>query len=98
MDISPSCAVNIGCFCFSFLNSMSATLWVSVSISGVATNLIIRAAELAQLDETLVQAEPVTQGHWALDKTGLLPPMLRLAKGTEALGDVRVFRVKPARP
>ena len=38
---------------------MSETLWVSVSISGVTTNLVIRAAELAQMGETLAQAEPV---------------------------------------
>ena len=41
---------------------MSETLWVSVSISGVATNLVIRAAELAQMGETLAQAEPVALG------------------------------------
>ena len=38
---------------------MSETLWVSVSISGVTTNLVIRVAELAQMGETLAQAEPV---------------------------------------
>ena len=62
---------------------------------GAPFYLVIRAAELAQIGETLAQAEPVAQGHWALEKTGLLPRMLRLAKGTEALEDVRVFRVKP---
>ena len=62
---------------------------------GAPYYLVIRAAELAQMGETLAQAEPVAQGHWALEKTGLLPRMLRLAKGTEALEDVRVFRVKP---
>lgn len=59
--------------------------------------LVIRAAELSQLSDPLARAEPVAQGHWALEKTGLLPRMLRLAKGTEALEDIRVLRVTPGR-
>ena len=55
MDISSSWDSNTGCFCFSFLNFMSETLWVSVSNSGVTTNLVIQAAELAQMGETLAR-------------------------------------------
>lgn len=39
--------------------------------------------------------EPVAQAQWAIDKTGTLPRMLRLAKGVEPLDDVRIVRYAP---
>ena len=38
---------------------------------------------------------PVSQARWAIDKTGTLPRMLRLAKGIEPLDDVRIVRFEP---
>lgn len=39
--------------------------------------------------------EPIAQAQWAIDKTGTLPRMLRLAKGIEPLDDVRIVRFVP---
>jgi 4-amino-4-deoxy-L-arabinose transferase-like glycosyltransferase len=57
--------------------------------------LVIRAAELAQVDHLPGQVEPVAQGRWVVDKTGLLPRMLQLARGTEPPEDIRILRIDP---
>ena len=58
--------------------------------------LVIRAAQLAQIDHLPGQVEPVAQGRWVVDKTGLLPRMLQLARGTEAPEDIRILRIAPS--
>jgi len=57
--------------------------------------LVIRAAQLAQVDPLPGRVEPVAQGRWVVDKTGLLPRMLRLARGTETPEDIRILRIDP---
>ena len=57
--------------------------------------LVIRAAQLAQVDHLPGQVESVAQGRWVVDKTGLLPRMLQLARGTEPPEDIRILRVVP---
>ena len=57
--------------------------------------LVIRAAQLAQVDPLPGQVEPVAQGRWVVDKTGLLPRMLQLARGTEPPEDIRIVRIDP---
>jgi hypothetical protein len=57
--------------------------------------LVIRAAQLGQIDHLPGQVEPVAQGRWVVDKTGLLPRMLQLARGTEPPEDIRILRVDP---
>ncbi len=57
--------------------------------------LVIRATQLAQVDLLPGQVEPVAQGRWVVDKTGLLPRMLQLARGTEPPEDIRILRVDP---
>ena len=58
--------------------------------------LVIRAAELAQIDHLPGQVETVARGRWVVDKTGLLPRMLQLARGTEAPEDIRILRIAPS--
>ena len=52
-----------------------------------------------QLEKILAPAGgrwvPIAQAQWAIDKTGTLPRMLRLAKGIEPLDDVRIVRFEP---
>ena len=57
--------------------------------------LLVRAAQLPQLSGQ--QLTPLAQGRWAVDKTGLLPRMLQLARGGEGLEDIRLLRVAPAK-
>ena len=57
--------------------------------------LVIRAAQLAQVAHLPGQVEPVAQGLWVVDKTGLLPRMLQLARGTEPPEDIRILRIVP---
>jgi 4-amino-4-deoxy-L-arabinose transferase-like glycosyltransferase len=57
--------------------------------------LVIRAAQLGQIGDLPGQVEPVGQGRWVVDKTGLLPRMLQLARGTEPLEDIRILRIDP---
>jgi hypothetical protein len=57
--------------------------------------LVIRAAQLAQVDPLPGQVETVAQGRWVVDKTGLLPRMLQLARGTEPPEDIRILRIDP---
>ena len=58
--------------------------------------LVIRAAQLGQIGDLPGQVEPVAQGRWVVDKTGLLPRMLQLARGTEPPEDIRILRIDPA--
>ena len=58
--------------------------------------LVIRAAQLAQVDPLPGRVEPVAQGRWTVDKTGLLPRMLQLARGTEPPEDIRILRIAPS--
>ncbi|MEY4266254.1 MAG: hypothetical protein RIS90_789 [Pseudomonadota bacterium] len=62
--------------------------------AGAPYYLLVRAAQLDQLGEFALT--PVAQGRWAVDKTGLLPRMLQLARGSEGLEDIRLLRVIPA--
>jgi 4-amino-4-deoxy-L-arabinose transferase-like glycosyltransferase len=62
--------------------------------AGAPYYLLVRAAQLDQLGEFALT--PVAQGRWAVDKTGLLPRMLQLARGGEALEDIRLLQVVPA--
>ncbi len=57
--------------------------------------VILRAEQLASLQQTTAKVQQVGQGWWAIDKTGLLPRMLRLAKGVEPLDDIRIVQVQP---
>ena len=57
--------------------------------------LVVRAAQLGQIGDLPGQVEPVAQGRWVVDKTGLLPRMLLLARGTEPPEDIRILRVVP---
>jgi len=56
--------------------------------------LLVRAAQLAQLSERLGHAQQIAQGWWVVHKTGTLPRLLRLAKGTEPLEDIRILEVE----
>lgn len=56
--------------------------------------LVIRAGQLAQMKEKLGVVEQVAQGRWVVHKTGTLPRLLRLAKGTEPLEDISIVQVK----
>jgi len=62
--------------------------------AGAPYYLLVRAAQLDQLGGLALT--PVAQGRWAVDKTGLLPHMLQLARGGEGLEDIRLLRVVPA--
>ena len=58
--------------------------------------LMVRGLQLANLPAPAGgRWEPVAQAQWAIDKTGTLPRMLRLAKGVEPLDDVRIVRFVP---
>lgn len=67
---------------------------VQLPKAGAPYYLLVRAAQLDQLGE--FSLTPVAQGRWAVDKTGLLPRMLQLARGSEGLEDIRLLRVVPA--
>ena len=62
--------------------------------AGAPYYLLVRATQLDQLGEFALT--PVAQGRWAVDKTGLLPRMLQLARGGEGLEDIQLLRVVPA--
>lgn len=63
-------------------------------VAGPPYYLLVRASQLDQLGKFALT--PVAQGRWAVDKTGLLPRMLQLARGSEGLEDIRLLRVVPA--
>jgi len=62
--------------------------------AGDAYYLLVRAAQLPRLSGQALK--PLAQGRWAVDKTGLLPHMLQLARGGEGLEDIRLLQVTPA--
>ena len=53
--------------------------------------LIARAQHVAPLQQRF---EQVAQGRWVVHKTGTFPRLLRLAKGTEPLEDIRIVQVE----
>ena len=55
--------------------------------------LVVNQSQLAQLRTVLDPLRPVAQGHWVHDKTGILPRMLRLAKGLEPLEAIAIVQV-----
>ncbi len=58
--------------------------------------LMVRGLQLANLPAPAGgRWEQIAQAQWAIDKTGTLPRMLRLAKGIEPLDDVRIVRFVP---
>jgi hypothetical protein len=62
--------------------------------TGVRYYLLVRAGQLAQLSERLGRVEQLAQGWWVVHKTGTFPRLLRLAKGTEPLEDIRIVQVE----
>jgi len=56
--------------------------------------LVVQAAQLASLQQSLGQIDSIAQGKWVLNKTGLFSRLLRLAKGTEPLEDIRIVQVE----
>ncbi len=56
--------------------------------------LLVRAEQLVQLSARLGHVEQVGQGQWVVHKTGTFPRLLRLAKGTEPLEDIRIVQVE----
>lgn len=57
---------------------------------------VVRQEQLAQLLPTLGVVSTLAQGDWVDDKAGILPRMLRLAKGVEPLQRISVVRVGEA--
>lgn len=66
--------------------------------SGPPYHLVLPASALPALQARALRFEPLAQGRWAIDKTGLLPRTLALARGTEPLDDIRILRVQPDTP
>ncbi|MDP3650841.1 MAG: glycosyltransferase family 39 protein [Rhodoferax sp.] len=64
--------------------------------------MVLRQTQLAQVRSVLGPLRPVAQRNWAPDKTGILPRMLRLAKGVEPLEAIAIVQVGtlpyPTRP
>jgi 4-amino-4-deoxy-L-arabinose transferase-like glycosyltransferase len=54
--------------------------------------LVARAEQYAQLKSRLGQVVEITEGHWAVHKTGTFPRLLRLAKGREPLETIRIVQ------
>jgi hypothetical protein len=61
--------------------------------SGAPYLFVVRQAHLEQLYPVLGRVRPVAQGDWVHDKTGILPRMLRLAKGVEPLERIAIVSV-----
>lgn len=61
---------------------------------GARYYLLVREEQLAQLSERLGRVEQLAQGWWVVHKTGTFPRLLRLAKGTEPLEDIRIVQVE----
>ena len=55
--------------------------------------MVLRQTQLAPLRSVLGPLRPVAQGDWVHDKTGILPRMLRLAKGVEPLEAIAIVQV-----
>ena len=55
--------------------------------------LVARTEQLAQLDARLERVDEITEGHWAVHKTGTFPRLLRLAKGQEPLESIKIVQV-----
>jgi hypothetical protein len=75
--------------------TLSVSAPVRLPAAGQPYYLVIRAAQLAQVDLLPGRVEPVAQGRWVVDKTGLLPRMLQLARGTEPPEDIRMEWLVP---
>ena len=59
--------------------------------------LIVRSQELGALSPSLGHFEVIAQGQWVDHKSGLLPRMLRIAKGVEPLEAISVIKVGATR-
>ena len=59
--------------------------------------LVIRSENLEQLSSTIGHFEVLTEGQWVDHKSGLLPRMLRIAKGVEPLEAISVVKVGASR-
>ncbi len=55
--------------------------------------LVVRTQEVAQLRQAIGPFEVVTEGQWVDHKSGLLPRILRIAKGVEPLEAISVLKV-----
>lgn len=58
---------------------------------------VVRDAQLAQLNPQLGNVRLVAQGRWVDHKTGILPRLLRLAKGSEPLDNISIVEVGGAK-
>jgi len=54
---------------------------------------IIKEADFAKLNARLGNVRPIAKGQWVDHKTGLLPRLLRLAKGVEPLDTINIVEV-----
>ncbi len=57
--------------------------------------LVIKEAQLSELDGLPVLTETLAQADWVDHKTGTLPRQLKLAKGAEPLDRMRVLKLTP---
>jgi hypothetical protein len=57
--------------------------------------LVLKNAQIAELDPLPGAVEPLFEGQWIDHKTGTLPRQLKLAKGIEPLDAISVLKVTP---
>ncbi len=75
--------------------SYSVGAWSELPAKG-SYWLIVRAAQLPELQAHVPGMAEVAAGNWVVHKTGTLPKLLHLAKAGEPLEDIRVMQVTPA--
>jgi hypothetical protein len=63
--------------------------------NGTPYLLVIKEAQLSELDGLPVQTETLAQADWVDHKTGTLPRQLKLAKGAEPLDRIRLLKLTP---
>ena len=52
-----------------------------------------RTEQLERLKGQLGRVDEISEGHWAVHKTGTFPRLLRLAKGLEPLESIEIAQV-----
>ena len=55
--------------------------------------LVARTEQLERLKGQLGRVDEISEGHWAVHKTGTFPRLLRLAKGLEPLESIEIAQV-----